>query len=141
MPIDQTVTAKYYSEVILKTLREKLKQMLPRLAQKIALLFHDNAPSYTAAATVNVINSYKWQLLSHPPYSPDHALCDFYLFPELKTLLAGKKYKTRADLISAVTQYLKHKSTSWFTARIQKLPRRWQKCVDVHEGGECFEKE
>jgi hypothetical protein len=54
-------------------------------------------------------------------------------------MLAGKKYKTRAALISAVTQYLKHRSTSWFTAEIQKLPRRWQKCVDV--GGEYFEKE
>jgi hypothetical protein len=61
------------------------------------------------------------------------------LFPELKKLLAGKKYKTRAAFISAVTQYLKHRSTSWFTAGIQKLPRRWQKCVDV--GGEYFDKE
>jgi hypothetical protein len=62
------------------------------------------------------------------------------LLPELKKLLAGKKYnKTRAALISAVTQYLKDRSTSWFTAGIQKLPRRWQKCVDV--GGEYFEKE
>jgi hypothetical protein len=64
MPKGQTVTAKYYSEVILK--REKLKQMRPMLAQK-------NAPSHTAAATVEVINSYKWQLLSHPPYSSDLA--------------------------------------------------------------------
>jgi hypothetical protein len=30
----------------------------------------------------------------------------FCLFPELKKLLAGKKYKTTAALISAVTQYL-----------------------------------
>jgi hypothetical protein len=29
----QTVTAKYYFEVILKNLREKLKQMRPRLAR------------------------------------------------------------------------------------------------------------
>jgi hypothetical protein len=61
------------------------------------------------------------------------------LFPELKKLLAGKKFKTRAALISAVTKYLKHRSTSWSTAGIQKLPRRWQKCVDVD--GKYFEKE
>jgi transposase len=72
MPNGQTVTAKYYSEVILKNLREKLKQMRPRLAQKNILL-HENAPSHTTAATVEVINFYKWQLLSHPPYSPDLA--------------------------------------------------------------------
>jgi hypothetical protein len=70
MPKCQTVTAKYYSEVILKNLREKLKQMRARLAQKNTPLLHDDAPSHTAAATVKVI-SYKWQLLYHPPYSPE----------------------------------------------------------------------
>jgi hypothetical protein len=74
--------------------------------------------------------------LSH---SSDLAPCDFYLFPELKKMLAGKKYKTRVALISAVTQYLKHRSTSWFTVGIKKLQQRWQKCVDV--GGEYFGKE
>jgi hypothetical protein len=44
MPKGQTVTAKFYSEVILKNLREKLKQMRPRLVQKNVLLLHDNAP-------------------------------------------------------------------------------------------------
>jgi hypothetical protein len=44
IPKGQTVTAKYYSEVILKNLREKLKQMRPGLAQKNVLLLHDNAP-------------------------------------------------------------------------------------------------
>jgi hypothetical protein len=44
MPKGQTVTAKYYSEVVLKNLREKLKQMRPGLAQKNVLLLHDNTP-------------------------------------------------------------------------------------------------
>jgi hypothetical protein len=38
---------------------------------------------------------------AHTPYSPDLAPCDFYLFPELKKMRAGKNYKTRAALISA----------------------------------------
>jgi histone-lysine N-methyltransferase SETMAR len=101
-------------------------QMRPRLAHKNVLLLHDNAPSHTAAATVEFINSYKRQLLSHPPYSLDIAPCDFFLLPELKKMLAGKIYKTRVASISAVTQYLKHRSTSWFAAGIQRLQRRWQ---------------
>jgi hypothetical protein len=36
----------------------------------------------------------------------------FICFQNWKKLLAGKKYKTRAALVSAVTQYLKHRSTS-----------------------------
>jgi histone-lysine N-methyltransferase SETMAR len=65
--------------------------MRPRLAQKNIPLLHDNAPSHTAAASVEVINSYKWQLMFHPPYSPDLAPCDFYLFPELKKSACWKE--------------------------------------------------
>ena len=65
--------------------------MRPGLALKNVLL-HDNAPSHTAAAKVEVI---KLQLLSRSPYSPDLAPCDFYLFSERKKMLAGNKYKTR----------------------------------------------
>ena len=60
------------------------KKLCPRLAQKNVLLLHDNAPSHTASSTIELINSFKWQLLFHPLYSPDLAPRDFYLFPELK---------------------------------------------------------
>ena len=31
-------------------------------------------------------------MLDHPPYSPDHAPCDFYLFPEVKSTLKGTTF-------------------------------------------------
>ena len=83
MPKCQIVTAIYYSEMILEILKETLKKMCPRLAQKNVFLLHDYAPSHTASSTV-VINSFKRQLLSHPLYRLDLVPCDFYLFPELK---------------------------------------------------------
>ena len=45
-------------------------------------------------------------------------------------------------LISAVNQYLRRSSTSWFKEGIQKLQQRWPKCLEVQNvGGEYFEKE
>ena len=44
--------------------------------------------------------------LPHPPYSPDLATCDFFLFPRLKKHLAGRKYQTRKNLGSAIFQCL-----------------------------------
>jgi len=35
-----------------------------------------------------------------PPYSPDKALCDFWLFPKLKSPLKGRRF-----LNATVTQY------------------------------------
>lgn len=33
-------------------------------------------------------------LLDHPPYSPDLATCDFYLFPKVKSALKGTKIES-----------------------------------------------
>jgi transposase len=39
----------------------------------------------SAAATVNLLNSWGWEILPHPPYSPDLAPLDFHLtFPKMK---------------------------------------------------------
>ena len=37
-------------------------------------------------------------LLSHPPYSPDLAPCDFWIFPELKKTLKGRRFLSLEDL-------------------------------------------
>jgi hypothetical protein len=36
--------------------------------------------------------------LDHPPYSPDLAPCDFWLFPELKTALKGCRFDDISDI-------------------------------------------
>ena len=40
-------------------------------------MHHDNASAHTAGATRDFIADKPIQLLSHPPYSPDLAPCDF----------------------------------------------------------------
>ena len=37
-------------------------------------------------------------MLGHPPYSPDLAPCDFFLFPTLKKILRGRQFDDVADL-------------------------------------------
>jgi hypothetical protein len=34
----------------------------------------------------------------HPPYSPDLAPCDFFLFPRLKSILKGKQFQDVAEI-------------------------------------------
>jgi len=40
-------------------------------------------------------------LLEHPPYSPDLAPSDFWLFPHLKKFLRGKRFSNE-EVIAAV---------------------------------------
>jgi hypothetical protein len=52
----------------------------PTLLSQRAQLLHDNAWPDIAHTTVNLLNTWHWQILHHPPYSHDLAPLDFHLF-------------------------------------------------------------
>jgi len=45
-------------------------------------------------------NEFRYELLPHPAYSPDLALCDYFLFPNLKKWFRGKRFTIREQLIA-----------------------------------------
>lgn len=51
------------------------------------ILHQDNAPAHTAATTCLEIELLGFDLLEHPPYSPDLAPMDFAIFPFIKSQL------------------------------------------------------
>lgn len=48
------------------------------------LFCEDNASGHKSVMAMAKINEYKFELLPHPPYSPDLARLDYFLFPNLK---------------------------------------------------------
>jgi hypothetical protein len=57
--------------------------------------------------------------LDHPPYSPDFAPCDFWLFPKLKTVSKGHRFSDIADIQGHATSIL------------QSIPEEeFQKCFE-----------
>jgi len=88
-----TITGVYYAnELGLRELREALKSKRRRKLRCGVLLLHDNAPAHTAGVATSVAAECGYELLPHPPYSPDLAPSDFYLFPLLKKHLRGRQY-------------------------------------------------
>jgi transposase len=49
----------------------------------------DDAPSQTTLVTREFLAKNKITTMGHPPYSPDLAPCDFYLFPKVKNIMRG----------------------------------------------------
>ena len=47
------------------------------------------------------------EALPHPPYSPDLAICDLFLFPNVKNNLRYRKFESRDELNIAITEALK----------------------------------
>ncbi len=60
--------------------------------------FHwDNAPVHTAGDVQDWFAANSIQLLSHPPYSPDLAPADFFLFRRVKEELAAWPHLVSGD--------------------------------------------
>ena len=70
----------------------------------------------------------------HRPYSPDLALCDFCLFPNL----TGCRYETIEDMSEALTKVIDTLTQEDFHGAFQKLLERY-KCIAA--GGEYFEED
>ncbi|GBN28381.1 hypothetical protein AVEN_72416-1 [Araneus ventricosus] len=77
------------------------------------LLLHDNARPYTAAQTRASLDSFGWEGLDHPLYSPDLATSDFHLFRHIKHHLAGSHCNDDEDF-SLVTLMPRFEATRYF---------------------------
>jgi histone-lysine N-methyltransferase SETMAR len=92
------------------------------------LILHDNARPHAAGAVSEILEKYGWQVLPHPPYSPDMIPPDFDLFPELKKPLRGKRLS-----IDEVTRVIRRINNEGVLIGIQDLPKRWT-AVIKHNG-------
>ena len=67
----------------------------------------------------------------HPPYSPDLAPCDFWLFPKLKENLRGCRYETFEEMKEAVMKVTDTLTQEDFPGAFQKLLERYNKCIEA----------
>ena len=101
VPPGQTVNHTFYKDVL-----ERLRKRVQRVRRDIAddwVLQHDNAPAHTALSIREFLAKKNISVLPHPPYSPDLAPCDFYLFPKLKSKLKGHHFGTMENIQKIVT--------------------------------------
>ena len=61
----------------------------------------------------------------YPPYSPDLAPCDFWLFPKLR----GCRYETIEEIKEAVTKVIDTLTQEDVHGTFQKLLERCNKCI------------
>ena len=132
-----TITGQYYSD-LLKKLRVQIQEKRPQMMSRGVLYHHDNAPGHTSAVAMATIHECGFELVPHPPYSPDLAPSDFHLFPNLKKALAGRRFASDNDVMTAVEEFLWSQPKDFFSTGIRALQHRWSKCVAVQ--GDYVEK-
>ena len=104
---DRRLTISHLANVI-SISRERVENILHnKLGLSKVLLHQDNAPAHKSLVAMSTVHDCGFELIDHPPYSPDLAPSDYFLFPNLKKHLAGKQYKSDDDVISAVEDFLR----------------------------------
>jgi histone-lysine N-methyltransferase SETMAR len=132
-----TINGAYYCKV-LADLRYRLRNRRRGYLADGIYLLHDNASSYTAKIVKDALEPTGLTVVSHPPYSPDLAPSDFYLFPHLKKALRGKKYQDDSEVLADVQSYFDSLPETFFLKGIEMLIARCKKCILV--GGSYVEK-
>jgi len=127
VPPGQTVNQTFYLQV-----PERFRNRDVRVRREISntwFLRHDKAPSHTSFAVWEFLAQHNITTLSHPPYSPDLAPCDFFLFPKLKTHLKGHHFETVENVQAAATRALNNISSEDFLHSFEEWQQRWNHCV------------
>jgi hypothetical protein len=65
--------------------------------------------------------------MDHPPYSPDLAPCDFYLFPEAKNIKRGEHFVDVDTIKRETTKLLKELTKDYMQHCFQEWEKRWTK--------------
>jgi len=136
VPRGSTINANYIVKVLgifIKTFKKKR----PIMAEQEWFFHWDNAPVHTAAVVQNWLAANSVQLLSHPPYSPDLAPADFFLFRRVKEELAG--HTLSQDTIKKTWEgVMRTIAVQEFAVAFTKWLDRCQKCIRI--GGDYIEK-
>jgi transposase len=56
------------------------------------MLYHDNAPAHASLFIIEILAKNETMVVPQPPYSPDLASADFFLFHKLKSTLKGRRF-------------------------------------------------
>ena len=93
------------------------------------LFQHDNTRPHTRLKTHEVISSFGWTTISHPPYLPDLAPSDFHLFGPLKESLRGQDSSSDKEVETAARKWFKTEPVEFYNEGICALIKRGKKTV------------
>ena len=125
----KTVTGAYCIEVLRK-LRAKLAEKHPGKLHHGILFHHDNAPAHSSWFVRDVLREFWWELLPHPPYSPELPP-SLFLFSKLKEHLKGVYFNDTNEAKQAAKTWLTKWSADYFKNEIKGWKHCLEKCIDL----------
>jgi histone-lysine N-methyltransferase SETMAR len=110
----------FFADEIRRLRLENVSKRRGKLTQGV-LLLHDNARAHTFQVSMAAATDCGFEILLHPPYSPDLALSDIYQFPKLKTKLHNRRFGSNEDVMEAVNEFLEDQNRDFYFEELNKL--------------------
>lgn len=134
-----TITADIYCQQLDRLHQELLHNRPSLINRKGVILQVDNARPHIARKTQQKIHQLGWEVLPHPPYSPDMAPSDYHLFRSLQHYLSEKVFCNEEDIKTHISSFIGSKTPDFFKRGIENLTKRW-KAVIENEGDYILQK-
>ena len=129
-PAGTSITGEYYANVI-KQLRVAIKKKTKGKASCWCPFFCMIMPLCTSRVAQAAIRECKFEQLNHPPYSPDLAPSDYYLFRNLKSHLRGTRFRDDDELKATTEAWFEDQIDDFYFKGIDCLKEKWAKCIEV----------
>lgn len=97
------------------------------------------SPSHTALVLRDFFAKNSTHIVPQPPYSPDLAPCDFWLFSKLKRPLRGHRFDTIEEIKAESKKVLKAIPEKDYSDCFEEWKKRWHKCI--LSAGDYFEED
>ena len=131
----KTIDNVFYTNKFLKPLAAAVRAFRPVSGLRNIKLLHDNARPHIHKNVKNYIKTQGITLIEHPPYSPDLAPSDFWLFDEIKRRLPEQVEES--NLKRVITAILKSIPRNQYLKTFHKYIERMRLCVTAE--GDYFE--
>ena len=97
------------------------------MVNRKSVTFHyDNATPHTSLAiNRQKLSRLAWEVMLYPPYSPDLAPSDYYLFRSLQKSLNNETFNDDEAVKSHLVQFFADNKQKFYKRGIKKLPERW----------------
>ena len=82
-------------------MHRKLQGLQLALVNRKHPILHDNAQAHIAQPTLQKLNELDYEVLPHPPHSPNLSTTDYHFFKHIDNLLQGKCFYNQQETENA----------------------------------------
>lgn len=109
-----------------------MRENRPEKLARGVLLLQDNAPCHNNALVRQKLQEHSIKTVPHPPYSPDLAPSDYYLFRVWKNYRSGTHSKSEHEVEEEARVFFDSKSKNFFKSGIDQLKEKCEAVIDCN---------